>query len=74
MHAREQELSNALAETSTFAMHHLQVSFPTSHVRRLWLHALVNVSEKSNAILSPSAGLTDLTSQTWLKLDGIIVT
>lgn len=28
MHAREQELSNALAETSTFAMHHLQVSLP----------------------------------------------
>ena len=26
MHAREQEVSNALAETSTFVIHHLQVS------------------------------------------------
>ena len=26
MHAREQEVSNAQAETSTFVMHHLQVS------------------------------------------------
>ena len=25
MHAREQEVSNALAETSTFVIHHLQV-------------------------------------------------
>lgn len=28
MHAREQEVSNALAETATFVMHHLQVSHP----------------------------------------------
>ncbi len=26
MHAREQEVSNALAETSTFVMNHFQVS------------------------------------------------
>ena len=28
MHAREQEVSNALVETSTFVMHHLQVTPP----------------------------------------------
>lgn len=28
MHAREQEVSNALAETATFVMQHLQVTFP----------------------------------------------
>lgn len=39
MHAREQEVSNALAETATFVMHHLQVSHPVPKPPRPFLNA-----------------------------------